>query len=308
MKRFGLALLAVLLARPALAQQVPDTAFDVRIARPAFPSDGPRVLFDEAHHNFHTSTGRYLPFARLVTADGFRVIPNAQPFTASSLKAADILVIANALGHDDMGDSAASHDAFTAPECDAVRDWVREGGALLLIADHAPMGAAARELASRFGVGMRAAYTIDPAQAESGDPTRIAFTEGHGLATGHPILAGRDSTERVRKVVAFTGQSLAGPAEAVALLTLSEKAEDLMVGFREDLRRVAADRRRSAAGRAQGLAFTFGEGRVVVLGEAAMMTAQLAGPRHFPMGMNAPGNDDRQFAINVMRWLARALQ
>ena len=31
--------------------------------------------------------------------------------------------------------------------CDAVRDWVKAGGALLLIADHAPMGAANQSLA-----------------------------------------------------------------------------------------------------------------------------------------------------------------
>jgi len=51
----------------------------------------------------------------------------------------------------------------------------------------------------------------------------------------------------------------------------------------------------------QGLAFTLGRGRVVVLGEAAMLTAQVAGPKAFKMGMNAPGNDDRQFALNVLR-------
>ena len=46
----------------------------------------------------------------------------------------------------------------------------------------------------------------------------------------------------------------------------------------------------------------------MVLGEAAMLSAQLAGPRSAPMGMNAPGNDDRQFALNVVRWLGGALR
>jgi hypothetical protein len=45
----------------------------------------------------------------------------------------------------------------------------------------------------------------------------------------------------------------------------------------------------------------------VILGEAAMMTAQVAGRERQPMGMNVPGTDDRQFALNVLRWLARAL-
>ena len=62
--------------------------------------------------------------------------------------------------------------------------------------------------------------------------------------------------------------------------------------------------RPSAAGRAQGIAFKFGKGRVVVLGEAAMMSAQLAGPEKRRMGMNMPGSDNRQLALNIMHWLS----
>jgi hypothetical protein len=307
----GLALmfaLAVLAARLASAQQLPDSSYDTHVARPAFAANGPRVLFDEAHHNFHTSTGRYLPFARLMSADGFRLEPNAAPFSAATLRGADILVIANALGHEAMRDTAASHPAFADLECMAVRDWVRGGGALLLIADHAPMGDAARGLASRFGVDMRAAYTIDPEHGADGNASLIMYAEGYGLAVTHPIIRGRDSTERVTRVLAFTGQSLSGPPGAVSLLTLGAKAEDLLVRLGEGIQSVSGDRRRPAGGRSQGLAFTFGRGRVVVLGEAAMMSAQLAGPRRIPMGMNAPGSDDRTFALNVMRWLGGALR
>jgi hypothetical protein len=63
----------------------------------------------------------------------------------------------------------------------------------------------------------------------------------------------------------------------------------------------------SAKGRAQGIALEFGKGRVVVLGEAAMLTAQIAGPRNRKMGMNAPNNDDRQLALNIMHWLSRVM-
>jgi hypothetical protein len=105
----------------------------------------------------------------------------------------------------------------------------------------------------------------------------------------------------------FTGQSLSGPPGAAQLLTLSDHAEDLLVGLGRAGGRVPPEKRKPAGGRAQGLAFEHGRGRVVILGEAAMMTAQVAGSRHNPMGMNVPGSDDRQFALNVMRWLARAL-
>lgn len=291
---------------PALAQQVPDTTADTRVARPAHVAPGPRLAIDEAHHEFHRMAGRYRPFADLMRADGCRVSANVAPFDSTALSAFDVLVIANALGDEDMGSPAASHDAFTAAECRALVAWVRAGGALLLVADHAPMGDAARALAESLGVDMRAAYTRDPVRAEGGNPTVLHFRENAGLATDHPIIAGRDSSERVRHVLAFTGQSLAGPPGAVSLLTLSDRAEDLLVKLGESVRNAPDEKRRAAAGRAQAVAFAWGRGRVVVLGEAAMLSAQIAGGR-MRMGFNVPETDDRQFALNVVRWLTRVL-
>ncbi|MEO5616890.1 MAG: DUF4350 domain-containing protein [Candidatus Eisenbacteria bacterium] len=295
-------------AAPALAQQEPDTSFDTRIARPAFTRRHPRVAIDEAHHNFHTMTGRYAPFAALLRSDGFEVGPGRERFSDAGLRGVDVLVISNALGHEDMGDKAASNPAFTDAEVTTVRRWVEQGGSLLLIADHSPMGAAARGLGMAFGVDMRNSYAIDTVQAANhNSPSNIAYVPGRGLDAAHPIMRGRDSTETVRRVVTFTGQSLAGPPGASALLRLSDRAEDLMVGLGEAGPDVPAEKRKPAGGRAQGLAFELGKGRVVVMAEAAMMSAQVAGRNRAPMGMNAPGNDDRQFVINAMRWLARVL-
>jgi hypothetical protein len=64
----------------------------------------------------------------------------------------------------------------------------------------------------------------------------------------------------------------------------------------------------SAAGRSQGIVIKSGKGRVVVLGEAAMLSAQLAGPNKNPFGMNRPGIDNRQFALNLMHWLSGMLK
>ena len=60
------------------------------------------------------------------------------------------------------------------------------------------------------------------------------------------------------------------------------------------------------AGGAQAVAFEYGRGRVVVLGEAAMISAQID-DRGDKFGMNQPGIDNRQFALNVLHWLTRAL-
>jgi hypothetical protein len=58
----------------------------------------------------------------------------------------------------------------------------------------------------------------------------------------------------------------------------------------------------------QGGAVRVGDGRAVVLGEAAMCTAQLAGPQRAPMGMNNPlAPQNAQFCLNVVHWLSGLL-
>jgi hypothetical protein len=296
-------------AAPAAAQQIADSTFDTSVAHPAFTKRHPTVLFDEAHHNFHTATGRYKVFADLITHDGCVVTANKDSFSTASLAGHEILVISNALGADRMQDSLASHSAFTDRECDAVRDWVRAGGSLLLIADHAPMGSAARALATRFGVDMRNGVTCDTLAAHfaEGNPTLLIYSRANGLLGDHAITRGRDSTERIGKVLAFTGQSLKGPEGSVAFLVLAPSALDLIAPTLQVAMSMSPDQGISAAGRAQGLAFAFGKGRVVVMGEAGMLSAQLAGLGHFKMGMNYPGTDNRQLALNIVHWLARLL-
>jgi len=64
----------------------------------------------------------------------------------------------------------------------------------------------------------------------------------------------------------------------------------------------------SAAGRAQGIAFRLGKGRVVVLGDAAMLSAQVTGSDNQPVGMNVANIDNRQLALNIMHWLSGILR
>jgi hypothetical protein len=276
-----------------------DPNFNTKVARPAYAGapKHPRVLFDEAHHNFHTAGGRYKPFADLMTSDGYEVIPNPEKFSRDVLKKGDILVIANALGAEGMGQPEASNPAFTDAECDAVRDWINDGGSLLFIADHAPMGAAAQCLAKRLGVSMSKGATSDPSHSEGGD-TWLVFTRQNQLLNDHPITRGRDQSERVNRIQTFTGTSVKGPEGSVPILKLADTAVDLAM---ED------EKPASAAGRAQGVAFSLGRGRVVVMGEAAELSAQVFGADE-KFGMNVPGIDNRQMAINIMHWLSGLLE
>lgn len=289
----------------AFAQQVADPDFDTKSARPAYTKKHPKVLLDEAHNNFHTASGRYKPFADLITSDGYQVTPGTTKFDKETLKGFDVLVISNALGAPAMGSREASNSAFTEEECDAVRDWVRSGGNLLLIADHAPMGAANAKLGERFGVDMSKGYTGDPSNydVESNNQGFITYTREKELLGDHPITRGRDSSEKISRVIAFTGQSLKGPSGSVAFMKLADTAVDSIPTGQGNERREA-----SAAGRSQGIAFKFGKGRVVVLAEAAMMSAQLAGPQKMKFGMNRPGIDNRQLALNIMHWLSGVLK
>lgn len=300
MKLLTIGVLLLALATGTLAQQVPDTEFDTSVENPAYTKSGPRVMFDEAHHNFHTADGRYKPFVDLLMNDGYQVIRNRKPFTKASLSGFKVLVIANALGAEDMEDEGSDQSAFTEDEITAVYDWVKGGGALLLIADHAPFGGAAAALGTKLGVDMSKGYTFDAANALQGIASFLVFSRENKLLGPHPIFEGRNEKERVNKVLSFTGQSLKGPADSSLILKLSDTAQDSPNHEQKNM--VAA------TGRAQALAFKVGKGRVVVHGEAAMLSAQIAGQEKFRMGMNFAGYDNKQYALNLMHWLSGLLK
>lgn len=292
--------------------QKADPNFRVAISHPAYVDTHPKVLFDEAHKNFHTSTGRYKPFAQLLLADGYQVKPNKEKFSQESLNGYDILVISNAKGM-----KVKYEPAFTEQECEAVRDWVNSGGSLLLIADHYPMGSAAKNLSEQFGVNMSCGETADSAHYDttSSDKAQLIFSRDNGLLAAYTITEGRDSNERINRVITFTGQSLKGPPGSFALLPLGETATEIIpdsIWVKKSMLFFATTHTRfsepvSAAGRTQGVALTYGEGRVVVLGEAAMLTAQIDDMTGKPFGMNVPGIDNRQFTLNIMHWLSGLL-
>jgi hypothetical protein len=272
--------------------QRPDPDFDSRVEHPAYTGRGPEILFDEAHENFHTIESGYKPFADLVRSDGYFIRANHSPFAASTFTGVTILVIVNALGAN--GHEARS--AFTDSECAAVADWVASGGSLLLVADHSPFGSAARKLAESFGVKMFLRFARDDRNSDR-DNERLVFSRSNGLLLDHPITVGRSPSERLNRIVTFTGQSLTGPPGSVPFLKLADNAYDW------ESRKI----RYPARGHAQGIAFQFGKGRVVVVGEAAVLTAQID-PLGFKFGMNRPGSDDKQLALNIMHWLSDLLR
>lgn len=278
----------------AVAQQVPDSAFRAEIRSPAYPTgEGPVVAIDGAHHNFHTADGGFLAFANLLRQDGFQVSSSGESLEPSALEGVDILVIANALARDDLdGWVLPNPSAFTPSEIASVKRWVEEGGALLLIADHMPFPGAAGELAEAFEVSFLNGFAMIP-----GRQGPIVFRKSDGTLTQHWLTDGLDS------VATFTGSAFEAPGDATILLGFPEGTVSLQPDtawvFQPHTPRV------DVAGWAQGLVRRVGQGRVAVFGEAAMFSAQLAGPQRAPMGMNAPvAAGNARLVINLVRWLA----
>jgi hypothetical protein len=288
-----------------------DPDYEPWVRRPAWPEGkGPRVLFDEGHQNAHRLSNRYSPFANLLSADGYRIEPLRGTLSASTLANHDVLVIVNARAPEGSPEAPA----FSEAEVSSVATWLEGGGALLLVTDHAPADLPARPLAERLGVRLGGAEVNDPLRQapESRDPSELLYSLGAGLGH-HPILAGRDRTEALYRVQTFTGQSLAGPPSSTKLLELSEAAQDVVYELKEVRKSGLSTTQKifepvaqtSAAGKAQAIAMTFGRGRVVVTGEAAMLTAQISEKHRF--GMNLPGIDNQQFVLNVFHWLSGLL-
>ncbi len=275
-----------------------DPDFDAKVAKPAFVDKHPSVVIDEAHNNFHTAGGRYKAFADLMTNDGCTIKQGIAPFTEKVLAGHDVLVISNARGADKPTDSAFAKD-----EIEAVHKWVSDGGSLLLIADHAPMGVAAKDLAKRFDVEMSCQFTRDSKNCAESNPSWLVFSRDNKLLIDCAITNGRDESEKLKSITTFTGQSLKGPEGCIEFLKLGDSAEDSM--------RATDEKKTSAAGRAQGIALKVGKGRVVVVGEAAVLSAQMlktpAMEKPLRVGMTYPGSDNRQLALNIMHWLTGKL-
>ena len=293
------------LAPRAAPPQVPDMDFDPVLPAAAFGAGrGPRVLLDEAHHNFHTVDGRYAPFVKILRRDGFIVEPLRSRFSGETLAPARILVIANATADRNKdGDwTLPTPSAFAPEEIEALRRWVSDGGSLFLIADHMPFGGASADLAAAFGVLLTNGYATDATCGAD----EFLFQRSDRTLRDHPISRGRGARERIDSVRTFTGEAFRVIGPATPLLVLAP--ESVLLFPSEAWKFSDATPRMLAEGLWQGATLTRGRGRIAVFGEAAMFSAQVSGPQRRPMGMNVPAAaQNPQFLLNVMHWLAGLL-
>jgi hypothetical protein len=282
-------------------QQVPDTAYSPVINSPAYrQGKGPLIFIDEGHFNFHTRNDRYLPFALLLERDGYRTEGYPGQFDMKRLKKGKILVISNALNEANLENwYKPVYPAFTDEENETVRQWVEEGGSLFLIADHMPMGGAAAKLAAAFGFGFTDGFAMDTARTGP-----ALFTRAEGTLADNIITDGNNATEKVDSIYSFTGQAFTIPDDATPILTF----DDSYLLLLSDTAWVFNEKTvfKPIAGWSQLAYREYGKGRVVMSGEAAMFTAQLAGPQKARAGMNSHfARRNFQLLLNIIHWLDR---
>lgn len=297
---------------PATEADAPPTA-RIEVDEPRYPAGtGPRIGIDEAHHDFHTIDGMFAPFADAARADGFRVAAHREPFTAESLADLDVLVVSNALA--ERNDASAggtwtlpTPSAFTPAEIDALDTWIREGGRLWLIADHMPFPGAAEALAARLGFRSSNGFAFATDEHGTVIPDTIQHTRADGTITpGHPITEGRGPGERIDSVHSFTGEAFETPADAVVLLRMPRSAVSLMPA--EAWKFDEHTPKHDVGGWAVMAAREHGKGRVIMSGEAAMLSARYVRAENGawePIGFHAPqAHDNLVLVLNALRWLA----
>ncbi|MEM7513624.1 MAG: hypothetical protein AAF388_22035 [Bacteroidota bacterium] len=276
------------------SQQVADQEILIEVINPTYKAgEGPVVGIDAGHFNFHTLEERFNAFGRLALADGYQAV-SVPKFSEKELAKLDILVISNPIHPDnEEGWKRPIFSAFTEEEIQLVAKWVKDGGALLLIADHMPFGGAAINLGKAFGVEYEDCFVM---KQERTWPPEV-YTKGNGTLLDSPV------TEDIDSLVAFTGSALKLPENAIPIAHFQSDQTVLLPeeAWEFDSLTVVKPVDEFLFG---GI-LEFGEGRAAFFTEAAMFTAQVSVDKR-KMGFNNPyATQNEDFILNVLRWLTK---
>jgi hypothetical protein len=118
---------------------------------------------------------------------------------------------------------------------------------------------------------------------------------------GNQSLANNEITRGVDTVVTFTGSAFKIPKGATPILALKNYTISMpRVAWQFEEDTPTLDSKEFY----QGAYMKYGKGKIVVMGEAAMFTAQLAGPNQNRVGMNRPeAQQNCQLLLNIIHWL-----
>ncbi|MEM9337664.1 MAG: DUF4350 domain-containing protein [Bacteroidota bacterium] len=287
-----------LILNVTLAQAVRDQSFHYEIETPQFKNgEGPILYMDAAHHNRHTMQTGLRALSEMLMDDGVTVKENRLPFSPESLKKMDVLVIVNALDTSNLKRwKLPCPSAFTSEEIKAVERWVHDGGSLFLSADHMPYGGAVQDLAHSFGVTW--ANCFDRSLKKQWPPA--VFSRDKGTLKPSLVTDSSAFSSRIEYIGTFTGSAFKSQ-NLTPFLVFNERYELLFpdVAWKFSGKTKKLD----AKGWFQGAYMKYGEGKVVLMGESAMFTAQVRGKTK--IGMNSPFTpENAALALNIFRYLA----
>lgn len=295
----------------------------------ASAADPTEICVSSGHHTHHTLGGAYAGFGKLLEEAGYAAESVSDQRYPEALGSCDVFVIVNPLlarlhegtRKEPTNWSAPYEPAFTREELVGLMGWIRDGGSLLLVIDHAPVPAVSRDLLELLGVVPLNGFTWDAEPGADLFPSNNqVFSRARGTLAEHPITRGRDPEEAVESIIIFGGTAFY-PSAAIEPLMVYPRGSIGMVAASHTLLDAPSSAwpRFDIGGWLAGGARRLGRGRVVILGEAAMCTSMMlrhAGLNDDQLPPDAPGNrwqkrrpqqpryDNRQFCLNVVRWLA----
>jgi hypothetical protein len=246
-----------------------------------------RVLIDrlglQAQRHIKDGTRLSTFITDLVSASHPTAFSSGQELTAEELGEFDILVI-----------TTRWRKPFSPGEIQAIRVFVRSGGGLLLLSNHADCDRNPNdtrrddaELAGAFGVAIQRTFFVHELGPQYG------LLSGAALNSEHPIIRGSTDGDRVRLVVTRTCSSLQAPA-GHPLISLPKEMVD-----RRDNRHANGELFAIALDARSGLE-PEDRGRVVIAADSGFIgTEGTIGPGPGLLGQG----DNLQFVRNAIHWL-----
>ena len=274
-----------------------DINVDLEVENPSYEmNEGPLIMFDSAHKNFFIQSHLIKPLVDLLLNDGYRVSFLDKKFSKSSLSQAKVLVVITALPFDFATErSAADKNTFSRDELSELQNWVKNGGSLLAFSEHAPFDQAINPLLQKFEIESSIGTTIDTINYENKYGQGMIKFENSNLKKNHPTVNGKYKVERL---VSFGGSALLGPKyENILKLDESSLNTKHSTGIGPEGR-----------GNSQGLAGSYGSGKIAVFGDSNGFTAMVFnmqdGSKMYA-GMNTEGYDWKNFVLNTFSWLTK---
>lgn len=287
----------------SFAQMINDSSFNASVSKPKYKrQSGPHILIDAGHHNFIVEMGLIKPFADLARNDGYRASIDSGKFTSDYLAKYQLVLITPAMpfkfgSKKDITDEIT----FTNQELVAIKEWVSNGGSLIILSEHAPIDKSMTPLLNTFDIQSSVGAVFDPINCDTTIKlplfeTILKFTTSNGLLNrNHPITTGTKKKETIQNIETYTGSALTGPNYSTIF----------KLGATATIRKWNGISPKGE-GDAQCLAGHFGKGKIMAMGDCNGFTAMYVntGGKRFYAGMQVEEYDWKQFVLNTIHWLS----